>query len=151
MSSRTPSSCAIKGEVSLYKTGPVEFGITNRAIAATGTVTVAEGPFTLWQGTTWLGATNVVVSGGTFRLTEKNQLSPDADYHLAAGELQLDEGATQKARYLWLDDAETPIKQGVWGALDNTSVPAAHRTARITGAGTLFVRGDGMGLALILR
>ena len=146
-----PSSCAIKGEVSLYKTGPVEFGITNRAIAATGTVTVAEGPFTLWQGTTWLGATNVVVSGGTFRLTEKNQLSPDADYHLAAGELQLDEGATQKARYLWLDDAETPIKQGVWGALDNTSVPAAHRTARITGAGTLLVRGDGMGLTLILR
>ena len=145
------SKCAIKGEVSLYKTGPVEFGITNRVIAATGTVTVAEGPFTLWQGTTWLGATNVVVSGGTFRLTEKNQLSPDADYHLTAGELQLDEGATQKAHFLWLDDAEKPIKKGVWGALDNTSVPASYRTARITGTGTLLVRGDGSGLTLIFR
>ena len=135
----------------LVAAGLAAQNLTVANCAATGTVTVAEGPFTLWQGTTWLGATNVVVSGGTFRLTEKNQLSPDADYHLAAGELQLDEGATQKARYLWLDDAETPIKQGVWGALDNTSVPAAHRTARITGAGTLLVRGDGMGLTLILR
>lgn len=146
-----PSKCQIKGEVSLYKTGPLEFGITNRVVAATGTVTVAEGPFTLWQGVTWLGATNVVVSGGTLRLTQPNQLSPEADYHLTAGTLQLDEGATQKAHYLWLDDSERPIKTGVWGALDNTSVPASRRTARITGAGTLLVRGDGQGLTIIFR
>ncbi|MGN0853192.1 MAG: hypothetical protein ACI4Q3_07420 [Kiritimatiellia bacterium] len=146
-----PSQCRIRGEVSLCKTGPIEFGITNRVIEATGTVTVAEGPFTLWAGAVWPGATNVVVSGGTFRLTQANQLSPEADYHLTAGVLQLDEGATQKARYLWLDDGDKPIARGVWGALDNESLPVSCRTARIAGAGTLLVRGDGRGLTLVFR
>ena len=42
-------------------------------------------------------------------------------------------------------------RNGFYGALGNTSVPAANRTAHITGPGILNVLGDGSGLTVIFR
>ena len=47
--------------------------------------------------------------------------------------------------------SEKPARNGRYGALGNTSVPAANRTARITGPGILNVLGDGSGLTVIFR
>lgn len=147
------SQCRIRGEVSLHKTGPIEFALTNRVIEATGTVTVAEGPFTLCTGATWLGATNVVVTGtGVFNLSENGQLWKTTDFTLdGEGALNIPAGVVQKARFLWLDGIERAASPGVYGALDNASVPAKFRTARITGGGLLNVIGDGKGFILLFR
>ena len=63
----------------------------------------------------------------------------------------LDAGVDQKVGWLYLDGAARHAPNGRYGALDNTSVPAANRTARITGPGVLNVLGDGGGLTLIFR
>ncbi len=146
-----PSRCKIEGEVSIYKTGELELAFSNRVIAATGTVTVAEGPFTLHPDATWLGATNIVVTGGTFNLTASGQLGRGTDFHLVSGALNLADGVTQKARYLYLDGSERHAPTGVYGSLENIAIPAARRTARITGTGTLNVLGDGSGFVLLFR
>lgn len=141
----------LKGELSLYKTGAFELAFTNRVLSATGTVTVAEGPLTLCAGTRWPGATNIVVTGGTLRLTASDQLERTTDFRLGGGALHLDDGVVQRARYVWLDDAARPLAQGVYGPPDAADLPPARRTPRLAGGGRLLVMGDGRGLALIFR
>jgi len=127
------------------------FGITNRAISATGNVEVASGTLKFCGTASWLGATNVTVSGGTLVVPHSQVFDRYADVHLAAGALQLDEGVAQKVRWLYLDGAERHAPCGRYGALDNTSIPAANRTARITGPGVLNVLGEHMGTMMIFR
>ena len=127
------------------------FGITNRAISATGNVEVASGTLKFCGTASWLGATNVTVSGGTLVVPHSNVLGRYTDVHLSGGSLQLDAGVEQKVGWLYLDGAARHAPNGRYGALDNTSVPAANRTARITGPGILNVLGDGGGMMLIFR
>ena len=127
------------------------FGITNRAISATGNVEVASGTLKFCGTASWLGATNVTVSGGTLVVPHSNVLGRYTDVHLSGGSLQLDAGVDQKVGWLYLDGAARHAPNGRYGALDNTSVPAANRTARITGPGVLNVLGDGGGLTVIFR
>ena len=127
------------------------FGITNRAISATGNVEVASGTLKFCGTASWLGATNVTVSGGTLVVPHSNVLGRYTDVHLSGGSLQLDAGVEQKVGWLYLDGAARHAPNGRYGALDNTSVPAANRTARITGPGVLNVLGEGGGLTLIFR
>lgn len=146
-----PSSGDFKGQFSLVKEGAGTFEIANRAVSATGRVTVVEGTFRLATTASWLNATNVVVTGGTFELNAANQLGKTTDFTLTAGALSIPEGVSQRAQWLYLDGAAKPAPRGIYGALDNTAVSPAFRTARITGLGTLNVVGDGKGLALIFR
>ena len=127
------------------------FGITNRAISATGNVEVASGTLKFCGTASWLGATNVTVSGGTLVVPHSQVFDRYSDLYLTAGALQLNEGVNQKIRYLYLDGSEKHARNGRYGALGNTSVPAANRTARITGPGILNVLGDGSGLTVIFR
>ena len=149
----TPSSGNFVGFVNLVveANDGFTFGITNRAISATGTVEVASGTLKFCGTASWLGATNVTVSGGTLVVPHSQVFDRYADMHLSAGALQLDEGVSQKIRYLYLDGSETHARNGRYGALGNTSVPAANRTARITGPGILNVLGEGGGMTLIFR
>ena len=127
------------------------FGITNRAISATGNVEVASGTLKFCGTASWLGATNVTVSGGTLVVPHSKVFDRSADIHLSAGALQLDEGVNQKIRYLYLEGSEKHARNGRYGALGNTSVPAANRTARITGPGILNVLGERGGTLLLFR
>ena len=79
------------------------------------------------------------------------QLGKATDFTLTAGALSIPEGVSQRAQWLYLDGAAKPAPRGIYGALDNTAVSPAFRTARITGLGTLNVVGDGKGLALVFR
>ncbi|MBQ6010342.1 MAG: hypothetical protein IJL17_17550 [Kiritimatiellae bacterium] len=149
----TPSSGNFVGFVNLVveANDGFTFGITNRAISATGNVEVASGTLKFCGTASWLGATNVTVSGGTLVVPHSQVFGRYTDVHLAAGALQLDAGVSQKIRYLYLDGSETHARNGRYGALGNTSVPAANRTARITGPGVLNVLGEHMGTLMIFR
>ncbi len=127
------------------------FGITNRAISATGNVEVAGGTLKFSGTASWLGATNVTVSGGTLVVPHSEVFGRYTDMHLTAGALQLDAGVSQRVRWLYLDGAARHAPCGRYGALDNMSVPAARRTARITGPGILNVLGEHMGSLMIFK
>jgi len=70
---------------------------------------------------------------------------------LKSGSMQLDAGVEQKVKFLYLDGSAKRARTGKYGALDNESVPAAHRTARITGSGVLNVMGECSGAVLFFK
>jgi hypothetical protein len=149
----TPSTGDFVGAVNLIVEGQdtFTFGISNRVISATGNVEVASGTLKFCGTASWLGATNVTVSGGTLVVPHSQVFDRYSDLYLTAGALQLNEGVNQKVRYLYLEGSERHARNGRYGALGNTSVPAANRTARITGPGILNVLGEGGGTMVIFR
>lgn len=149
----TPSTGDFVGAVNLIVEGQdtFTFGISNRVISATGNVEVASGTLKFCGTASWLGATNVTVSGGTLVVPHSQVFDRYSDLYLTAGALQLNEGVNQKVRYLYLEGSERHARNGRYGALGNTSVPAANRTARITGPGILNVLGEGSGTLLLFR
>lgn len=149
----TPSTGDFVGLVNLVveANDGFTFGITNRAISATGNVEVAIGTLKFCGTASWLNATNVTVSGGTLVVPHSKTLGRYTDVFLKAGSMQLDAGVEQKVKFLYLDGSAKRARVGRYGALDNESVPAANRTARITGPGVLYVMGEFAGSVLMFR
>jgi autotransporter-associated beta strand protein len=149
----TPSTGDFVGSVNLIieANNNFTFGITNRAISATGNVEVVRGTMKFCGTASWLNATNVTVSGGTLVVPHSKTLGRYSEVHLKAGCLQLADGVEQKVKFLYLNGSEEHVRVGVYGALDNESVPAAHRTARITGPGVINVMGEFAGAVLIFK
>ena len=65
--------------------------------------------------------------------------------------MQLGAGVEQKVKFLYLDGSAKRARVGRYGAVDNESVPAANRTARITGPGVLNVMGEFSGSVLMFK
>ena len=92
----------------------------------------------------WAGL-RATVEGGTLALDHGAAFPKDVVVRLGGGELALAEGVSQCADELWfrVDGAWVKQPAGTWGALDNASVAADHRTALITGPGVLNVKTTG--------
>lgn len=118
---------------------------------STGTVEVAEGTLDFTAAASWQKASSVTVSGGTLKLATSSVFGKKTDVRLTGGALDLAAGVNQTVADLYLNDSERPAGIGIWGASDNMSVPASHRTSLITGSGVLSVRGRHPGIVLILR
>lgn len=98
----------------------------------------------------WAG--DARVSGGTLALGHNQALSRDSDLYLEGGALEIAEGVTARVDHLYLKVAGEWEMQdcGLYGAADNTSVPANRRLSLITGKGLLRVRRPS-GVAIIVR
>ena len=105
-------------------------------------VSGAGAVLTLAEGASWTNAVSVTALDGTLALTGANQLGKDVDVYLADGRIDIPAGVAQRANTLSfkVDGEWKRQAAGTWGALDNMSVSADHRTAHITGAGVLNVK-----------
>lgn len=121
------------------------------ASTSTGTVEVVEGTLDFAAAANWQKASSVTVSGGTLKVASSSVFGKKTDVRLTSGVLDLAAGVNQPVADLYLNGSERPAEIGLWGALDNTSVPASHRTSLITGLGVLNVRGRHPGLVLMIR
>ncbi len=149
----TPSTGDFVGSVNLIveADNAFTFGISNRVVSATGNVEVVRGTLKFCGTASWLNATNVTVSGGTLVVPHSKTFGRYSELHLKAGALQLGAGVEQKVKFLYLDGSEKRARVGRYGAVDNMSVPAANRTARITGPGVLNVMGEFSGSVLMFK
>jgi autotransporter-associated beta strand protein len=149
----TPSTGAFAGLLSLVidANDNFTFGISNRVVSATGNVEVVRGTLKFCGTASWLNATNVTVSGGTLVVPHSKTLGRYTEVFLKSGSMQLDAGVEQKVKFLYLDGSAKRARTGKYGALDNESVPSAHRTARITGPGVLNVMGECSGAVLFFK
>ena len=105
-------------------------------------VSGAGAVLTLAEGASWTNAVSVTALDGTLALTAANQLGKDVDVYLADGRIDIPAGVAQRVNTLSfkVDGDWKRQAAGTWGALDNMSVSADHRTAHITGAGILNVK-----------
>ena len=108
-------------------------------------VSGAGAVLTLAEGASWTNAVSVTALDGTLALTGANQLGKDVDVYLADGRIDIPAGVSQRVNSLSFQENGAWVRQasGTWGALDNASVSASRRTARITGAGVLSVKASG--------
>ena len=86
------------------------------------------------------------VSGGVLAIDSSSRLPRRADCRLSGGKLDLAEDVTVNVHYLYVSDGAdgwTEMPVGVYSA--------ANLPTYISGAGSLRVRGDGIGTLLILR
>ena len=121
------------------------------ASTSTGTVEVVEGTLDFAAAASWQKASSVTVSGGTLKVASSSVFGKKTDVRLTGGALDLAAGVNQPVADLYLNGSESPAEIGLWGAADNTSVPASHRTSLITGSGVLSVRGRHPGILVIVR
>ncbi len=156
------------GSVSFERSG-TGTNVIHRANTATGEVFVTGGklrfaaPGETWMcngvaqtyksdGGTWAGE-RATVTNGVLAIGHSNAFPKTAQFRLGGGTLELDAGVEQRVYSLeFLVNGEWKRqKLGIWGAMDNESVPAATRTPLITGTGVLKVMGEGWGTRLFLR
>lgn len=136
----TNSVTSIAGLLNLSKSGPAEFAV-DRAVAATGTLEVAEGRFAFTPKGTWAGATNVTVSGsGELSLSRSDTFARKVTLALFdAGRIALGEGVAQPVARMTLNGLQSA--GGTWGS----SASGAENVddERFSGAGVLVVRPAG--------
>ena len=113
----------------------------DRAVAATGTLEVAEGRFAFTPNGTWAGATNVTVSGsGELSLSRSDTFARKVTLALSdAGRIALGEGVAQPVARMTMDGLQSA--GGTWGS----SASGAENVddERFSGAGVLVVRPAG--------
>ena len=142
----TNSVTPIVGALNLSKSGPAEFAV-DRAVAATGTLEVAQGRFAFTPKGTWAGATNVTVSGsGELSISRSDTFARKVTLALSdAGRIALGEGVAQPVAGMTMDGLQ--CAGGTWGS----SASGAENVddARFSGTGVLVVRPSG--LMVIIR
>ena len=142
----TNSVTPIVGALNLSKSGPAEFAV-DRAVAATGTLEVAQGRFAFTPKGTWAGATNVTVSGsGELSLSRSDTFARKVTLALSDdGRIALGEGVAQPVAGMTMDGLQ--CAGGTWGS----SASGAENVddARFSGTGVLVVRPAG--LMVIIR
>lgn len=118
-----------------------------RAQSSTGTLTVASGTLRFPAiGGTWLGATNVVVTGGTLSLLRRGVLDKTAALSISGpGRIEL--GADVVQRCASLSTNGVPVLPGIYGSLD--SVAEQKLDGFLSGTGLLKV-GE-LGLSILIR
>jgi hypothetical protein len=136
----------IAGALNLSKSGPAEFAV-DRAVAATGTLEVAQGRFAFTPKGAWAGATNVTVSGsGELSISRSDTFTRKVAFALSdAGRIALGEGVAQPVARMTLNGLQSA--GGTWGS----SASGAENVddARFSGTGVLVVRPSG--LMVIIR
>ena len=91
------------------------------------------------------------MTGGTLKLENKTVFGKETDMDLAAS------GATVALDYsgaMFMHDlfvGGERRKPGVYGASDNSAVPAANRLSCFTGTGRIVFLGNGIGTLMIFR
>lgn len=96
----------------------------------------------------WTNATAVVVTGGTLVFEHSNVIGRETDVSLSTnGKLRLEEGVRQKCHDLYIDG----VKQTAGRTYGSPDSDASVKNACFAGPGVLYVRGDGIGMTLILR
>ncbi len=136
----TNSVTPIVGALNLSKSGPAEFAV-DRAVAAIGTLEVAQGRFAFTPKGTWAGATNVTVSGsGELSLSRSDTFARKVTLALFDdGRIALGEGVAQPIAGMTMDGLQSA--GGTWGS----SASGAENVddERFSGAGVLVVRPAG--------
>ena len=135
------TSCA-----SLTMNGEGKTTFINARSDSTGTVSVESGTLVFAWGAGWDNVGEVNVTGGKLSIESDSMtcaFGPEEGRSAAnlavsgTGKLDLAAG-TATVRSLQVNGRDLP--PGLYGASDNTSVPAANRIPQITGAGTLRTR-----------
>ena len=121
----------------------------NIASTSTGIVQVAKGTFALGPNGSWANATKAVVTGGTLNLENDAAFGKATDMEISGGTVALDYAGIMRMHLLTVDDELLPT--GVYGAADNTSLPAARRLSCFTGTGRIAFVGDNHSTVLLFR
>ena len=141
---------------SLTMNGAGKTTFVNARSDSTGTVSVESGTLVFAWGAGWDNVGEVNVTGGKLSVESDSMtraFGPEEGRSAAnlavsgGGTLDLAAGAAT-VRSLQVNGQDLP--PGLYGASDNTSVPAANRLSQITGAGTLRARKWRNGGALLL-
>ena len=137
----TNSTTRFLGELSLSKSGASEYAV-NRAIAATGTLDVAEGPFAFAPAGSWENVTNVVVRGtGRLSLASSAALGRKARVEMSgSGKIVLADGVEQRVGALFVGGSQ--MSGGTWGS--SASDADNKNDTLFEGRGVLKVAGTGM-------
>ena len=138
------------GAVNLSYDG-TRYHMCNAASTSTGMVIVTKGTLAFGPNGKWSGAAKAVVTGGTLKLENKTVFGKETDMELAASgaTVALDYSGAMFMHDLFVGGEQR--KPGVYGAVDNTSVPAANRLSCFAGTGRIVFLGNGIGTLMIFR
>ena len=140
-----PWPCTFRGAMSLVKEGTNTLALSGASSMA-GRLEVANGRLEFKNSGSMTNVSEFAVSGGVLAIDSSSRLPRRADCRLSGGKLDLAEGVMVNVHMLYVPDGAdgwTEMPVGVYSA--------ANLPTYISGAGSLRVRGDGIGTLLILR
>ena len=133
------------GALSLVKEGTNTLSLSGNSTMS-GRLEVSNGRLEFKNNGAMTNVSEFAVSGGVLAIDKNTRLPRRADCRLSGGKLDLAEGVTINVHMLYVPDGA-----GGWTEMPVGVYSAANLPAYISGAGSLRVRGDGIGTRLILR
>ena len=140
-----PWKATFRKAMSLVKEGPNTLTLAGNSTMS-GRLEVTEGRLDFSGSGAMTNISEFAVSGGVLAIDDRARLPRKADCRLSGGKLDLAEDVTVNVHMLYVSDGA-----GGWTEMPVGVYSAANLPAYISGAGSLRVRGDGIGTLLMVR
>ena len=140
-----PWKATFRGAMSFVKEGPKPLTLAGNN-TMTGRLEVAEGRLDFSGSGAMTNISEFAVSGGVLAIDDRARLPRRADCRLSGGKLDLAQDVTVNVHYLYVPDGA-----GGWTEMPVGVYSAANLPAYISGAGSLRVRGDGIGTLMLIH